>query len=210
MSSGVRPGVILAGRWKVTNLYGRGTFCDLYCAKDVLTTGSAIFPPDVAVKCTRSTAADGGATLKWEADILRTLLDCGEDICAPKFLYYFPKLQQPVGNDMPSDSIVMELLRGEDMSKFRNRIRSQCNGSIPTEVACYLILQMLNGIELLHSQGFVHRDIKPSNFVRRSKNSTQFCIIDFGIAKQVRCESICGAMTIIAMYSSAAAKESFD
>lgn len=30
-----------------------------------------------------------------------------------------------------------------------------------------------------------NRDIKPANFVRKSAKETQFCIVDFGIAKLV-------------------------
>ena len=83
----------------------------------------------------------------------------------------------------------MELLTGEDMATLRNRIRINhvevTGGLIPIPIASYLALQMLRCVHTMHSNGYVHRDIKPSNFVRKNKNSTEFCIIDFGITKQV-------------------------
>lgn len=80
----------------------------------------------------------------------------------------------------------MELLRGEDMAALRNRVRSASpSGLVPISIATYLARQMLSCIKCMHEKGFVHRDVKPSNFVRRSKESTEFCVIDFGLTKQV-------------------------
>jgi len=80
----------------------------------------------------------------------------------------------------------MELMSGEDMSALRNRVRSNSpSGLIPIPAIAYLCSCMLQDIRFMHSKGFVHRDVKPSNFVRKSPTSTQFCIIDFGITKQV-------------------------
>ena len=44
---------------------------------------------------------------------------------------------------------------------------------------------MLNSIKAMHERGFVHRDVKPSNFVRRDPKGTAYCVIDFGLSKQV-------------------------
>ena len=45
---------------------------------------------------------------------------------------------------------------------------------------------MLACIRNIHERGYIHRDIKPANFVRREQESTEFSIIDFGVAKQFR------------------------
>jgi serine/threonine protein kinase len=81
----------------------------------------------------------------------------------------------------------MELLSGEDMSALRNRVRNtSINGLIPIPSVAYLCINILRALEFVHVSGYVHRDVKPANFVRRSPKSTEFCIIDFGITKQVK------------------------
>jgi serine/threonine protein kinase len=82
--------------------------------------------------------------------------------------------------------MVMELLTGEDMSSLRDRVRvHSSSGLIPVEIASFLTRQMLRSLQAMHERGYVHRDVKASNFVRRSPTSTEFCMIDFGLAKSV-------------------------
>mmetsp|Transcript_14525 Transcript_14525/g.24085 ORF Transcript_14525/g.24085 Transcript_14525/m.24085 type:complete len:849 (-) Transcript_14525:93-2639(-) len=57
---------------------------------------------------------------------------------------------------------------------------------VPIPLASYLTRQMVKCLKPLHERGFIHRDVKPSNFVRRSTHSTEFVMIDFGLAKQHR------------------------
>jgi serine/threonine protein kinase len=83
-----------------------------------------------------------------------------------------------------TEFLVMEYFDGEDMSKIRNHIR-QASPTMPLIPSIYLTIQMLKCIKSLHKHGYVHRDIKPSNFVRISRTSTEFRIIDFGVAKLV-------------------------
>lgn len=113
------------------------------------------------------------AVVRWEGEVLKNL---SGSTSFPQFLYY--------GNAGGSEYLVMELLGGEDMAHLRNRAR-QKNPLIYLPVACFLSQQMLACIKCLHEKGFIHRDVKPANFVRRGVNSTEFCMIDFGIAKQV-------------------------
>ena len=85
------------------------------------------------------------------------------------------------------DYLVMELLSGDDMSKVRDRIRSlSSSGLVPIYVATYFTYQMFLAVAALHKKGYIHRDIKPANFVQRSANSSEFCVVDFGMAKQFR------------------------
>jgi serine/threonine protein kinase len=84
------------------------------------------------------------------------------------------------------DYLIMELLTGEVMSDLRNRIRAVMpTGLVPVHIASYLARQMLVSIQKLHENHFIHRDVKPSNFVRKNINTTEFVMIDFGLAKLV-------------------------
>lgn len=113
--------------------------------------------------------------MKWESHVLSSLTAMD---FVPKLIHY--------GQEEGRDFLVMELLTGDDMSVCRDRLRRHClNHLIPCPVAGHLILHMLANLRAMHETGFVHRDIKPSNFVRRSHSGSDFCMIDFGLAKQV-------------------------
>jgi serine/threonine protein kinase len=145
-----------------------GTFSEIYLAEN-------IHHPEkdpAAIKVQTSNVES--SVLKWEIHVLKSLQD---EVTVPRFI--------SSGIFEEKDYLIMELLRGEVMSNLRNRIRNLCSGIVPIPIAAYLARQMLTSIQNLHQHGYVHRDIKPSNFVRKNPESTQFVMIDFGLAKQV-------------------------
>jgi tau tubulin kinase len=75
--------------------------------------------------------------------------------------------------------IVMELL-GKNISNFK-----KSRDKFETQLACEILIQMLDAIEQLHDRGYIHRDIKPTNFVikEKSKNNFQVFMVDYGLAK---------------------------
>jgi serine/threonine-protein kinase len=76
--------------------------------------------------------------------------------------------------------MVMELLRGEDLSHTLAR-----EGQLPLEDAVDYVLQASHAIAEAHARGIVHRDLKPSNlFVTTRSNGTPLVkVLDFGISK---------------------------
>lgn len=157
-------GEILSGKWELVRKISQGSFGELFVARDI--TSGTVY----AIKIQSS---ETDARLKWESEVLTAMND--SDLTPQIVLLdqYAPE----------HDFIVMQLL-GEDMSALRRRARQNTFKGVPLPVVAYLSLQMLKCIEALHLKGFVHRDVKPANFVRKSHTSTEFCIIDFGIAKQ--------------------------
>lgn len=116
------------------------------------------------------------SVMKWESMVMQ---DLSQIASVPRMIHY--------GHDIGRDYMVMELLTGEDMASLRDRVRiSSDSGLMPIEVASFLTRQMIASLRAMHDRGYVHRDVKPSNFVRRSPSITEFCVIDFGLAKQVR------------------------
>jgi serine/threonine-protein kinase len=77
--------------------------------------------------------------------------------------------------------IVMELLRGEDLSAVQKR------GTLDPSLACLFILQACEGMAEVHALGMVHRDLKPSNLflTQRADGSPLVKVLDFGIAKSL-------------------------
>jgi serine/threonine protein kinase len=78
--------------------------------------------------------------------------------------------------------MLLELLRGEDLSKLLER-----RGRLPPAEARELLKQLGHALSAAHRQGIVHRDLKPENIfvaeARRSDAAFTVKVLDFGIAK---------------------------
>jgi serine/threonine-protein kinase len=78
--------------------------------------------------------------------------------------------------------MVMELLRGEDLSRVL-----RTSGSLTIVQAVDYVLQACHAIAEAHGLGIVHRDLKPSNLflTYRSDGSALIKVLDFGISKAI-------------------------
>jgi serine/threonine protein kinase len=81
--------------------------------------------------------------------------------------------------------MVMELLRGEDLSQMLAR-----ETELPLEAAVDYVLQASHAIAEAHARGIVHRDLKPSNLfvTTRSDGTPLIKVLDFGISKALNPE----------------------
>ncbi|APR83240.1 serine/threonine protein kinase [Minicystis rosea] len=77
---------------------------------------------------------------------------------------------------------VMPLVDGETVRDRLNR-----RGPFPAALACALVAEMLEGLDVAHRAGIVHRDVKPANLFlphRAPGGPVPRCVLlDFGIAK---------------------------
>lgn len=74
----------------------------------------------------------------------------------------------------------MEYMRGKDLFDY---LESR-NFSISQEHSKKLILQLLKGVQYLHSFGIVHRDLKLENIMMtESSDKATPKIVDFGLSK---------------------------
>ncbi len=83
--------------------------------------------------------------------------------------------------------IVMELLEGHDLAEeLRQKKR------VDVDRAVIVVLQACEAIAEAHAAGIVHRDLKPANLFlsKTSTNSVAVKVLDFGISKVTRRESI--------------------
>jgi eukaryotic-like serine/threonine-protein kinase len=82
--------------------------------------------------------------------------------------------------------MVMELLRGEDLSQLLLH-----KGRLEIRDAVDYVLQACHAIAEAHAMGIVHRDLKPSNLflTRRSDGTALVKVLDFGISKAMDSDS---------------------
>lgn len=87
--------------------------------------------------------------------------------------------------------LVMELLRGEELSKYLRRV-----GRLPPEEAIVYLRQTALALDKTHAAGVVHRDLKPANLfmAKRDDDTPRIKVLDFGIAKLVA-ETALGSAT---------------
>lgn len=75
-----------------------------------------------------------------------------------------------------------------DLHAFIQKRKEDNRNRMPEEVIMNILIQLLYGLQYLHSQGIIHRDIKPSNIFVDSKGAAK--IADFGISKVLNPSSI--------------------
>ncbi|XXX79606.1 serine/threonine-protein kinase [Sorangium sp. So ce134] len=89
--------------------------------------------------------------------------------------------------------LVMELLRGEDLSARLSRVRR-----LPLPETQRLLVQAGKALRSVHDAGLVHRDLKPANlFLARvdGEDEDMLKLIDFGIAKETATKLVSEAST---------------
>ena len=161
----VSPGDVLAGKYFVTRVIGRGGMGVVVEAKH------AELHERVAIKVLHRRYLDNAealarfqhearAAVRIRGEHSARLLDVGTTAAGVPF-------------------IVMELLEGADLSQI---LRS---GPLPVQESVLYILQACEGMAEVHAHGIVHRDLKPGNlFVTRRPDGTPLVkVLDFGIAK---------------------------
>ncbi len=162
----VLPGQILAGKFRIEQVLGRGGMGVVVAATHIqLEERVAIkFLLPEALKnaeAVRRFEREARAAVKIKSEHVARVTDVGQ-------------------LETGSPYMVMEYLSGMDLGQYLER-----HGALTvTESADYL-LQACDAIAEAHSMGIVHRDLKPANLFRivRSDGTPSIKVLDFGISK---------------------------
>ncbi|MBA2664811.1 MAG: serine/threonine protein kinase [Bradymonadaceae bacterium] len=160
------------GSYHILGFVAAGGMGEIYAAQRVAADGTRSRP--LALKVISSEYSNDWRVIerfKREARISRA-------ISSPHVARVYEYGESPQGHVF----LAMDLLTGEEL--FDRLHRKKVLGA--TELAG-LILQILTGLDHIHTGGYVHRDIKPENiFLARKKNGSELVkILDFGIAKSM-------------------------
>ncbi len=161
------PGTVLAGRYRVLGLLGRGGMGEVYRADD-LKLGQA-----VALKFLPASVAKDEARLQRflnEVKIARQISHPG--VCR---VYDVGEVGPSTGSGQGHHFISMECVDGEDLASLLRRI-----GRLPRDKAVQIARQLCAGLAAAHDQGVLHRDLKPANVMIDGRGRAK--IADFGLA----------------------------
>jgi serine/threonine-protein kinase len=151
---------LLAGRYRIIGLLGKGGMGQVYRADD-LKLGQAValkFLPD-------SLARDGAALARFHGEV-RT----ARQISHPSVCRVFD-----IGEIAGQHYLTMEYIDGEDLASLIRRI-----GRLPSDKALELARQICAGLAAAHDLGVLHRDLKPANVMIDGRGRAR--IADFGLA----------------------------
>ncbi len=184
----IQIGEILAGRYLIGRMLGRGGFGITYLAYDVpqkrKVAVKEYLPEGLAVR------NPGQNTLTVYTGEKEELFRKGSD----KFFEEAKMVSRFNGNpnivsvyeffrDHNTAYFAMEYLDGMDLKKYV----SAHGGRLSQEEAIEILLPVINALTVVHSTGVLHRDISPDNIFITSTGESK--LLDFGAAKQVIGES---------------------
>ena len=154
------PGTVVAGRYRIAGLLGRGGMGEVYRATD-LTLGQAValkFLPE-------TTASDDRALARFYNEVRIARQVTHPNVCR---VY-------DVGMAEGLHYISMEFVDGEDLGSLLRRI-----GRLPVDKAVETARKLCAGLGAAHEKGVLHRDLKPANVMIDGRG--QVIIMDFGLA----------------------------
>ncbi|MCA9560986.1 MAG: protein kinase, partial [Myxococcales bacterium] len=161
-------GVLVAGRYRLTGVIGRGGFSTVYAAEDERLRGQR-----AAVKVLLPFEAnrDGRARFDRERRIISMLR-------GPHVVQTLESGQLPDGRPF----LVMELLEGAPLADVM-----RARGRLSPRRAVRIADGILDALVEAHAAGVVHRDLKPGNVFLVERPDEPMCpkVLDFGIASIV-------------------------
>ena len=153
-------GTVLAQRYRIVHLLGRGGMGEVYRADDLL------LGQPVALKFLPNSAAHRPAAL----ERLRNEVRIARQISHPNVCRVYD-----LGEVAGLTYLTMEYIDGEDLASLLRRI-----GRLPQEKALEIARKLCAGLAAAHDTGIIHCDLKPANIMLDGKGRAR--VTDFGLA----------------------------
>jgi predicted Ser/Thr protein kinase len=169
------PERVLAGRYQLGPILGRGGMATVYRGTDLL------LGRDVAVKVLSASAEadpDFVARFRREARAAASLNH-------PNVVSVFD-----TGSDGDTHFIVMEYVEGATLAEVLRE-----GGALAPRRAAEIAEAICTALEAAHERGLVHRDIKPGNVMVTPSGDVK--VMDFGIARSAASESFTRPGTVL-------------
>lgn len=167
----------LDGRYDVQSLLGRGSYAEIYVAKDALASPQS--PHSLVVIKALNVLMQNDL----DADLERTLVENFQNEAIALDRVRHPNILSRLGHGSARDLhntifhyLVLEYLPGGDLAKVCRE------GGMSLTQALYYLEQVCAGLAHAHEHGVIHRDIKPQNLLLTADKKT-VKIADFGVAR---------------------------
>lgn len=154
------PGTMLAGRYQIIGLLGKGGMGEVYSANDLT------LDQRVALKFLPPAMASNPAMLaRFHGEVRVARQVSHPNVCR---VYDIGEIEGQL-------FLSMEYVDGEDLGVLLKRI-----GRLPSDKGVEIARKLCAGLAAAHERGIVHRDLKPANIMIDSEG--QVIIMDFGLA----------------------------
>jgi serine/threonine-protein kinase len=176
-AAGFAPGTILAGRFRIVALVGRGGMGEVYRADD-LRLGQPValkFLPE---------PLDEQKLTRFYGEVR-----LGRQVAHPNVCRIYDVLE-----DAGRQFAVMEYVDGEDLQSLLRRV-----GRFSPDKALEIARGLCAGVSAAHDKGILHRDLKPANVMLDGRGQAR--VTDFGLAVlsgQAREDAVAGTPAYMA------------